>query len=333
MEPGLTPSRSGHWHNRFPYVVVIGFYLTLNFLCCTSIVCVNKVIFNSGFTHGTLLTIIHFIITFMGLRLAISLGWMSHKKLSLRKVTPLCVTYSGFVVLTNLSLIYSSVGFTQLKKILNTPVVLVVEYFLHGKTYSKKVLASLVLIVCGVSSATLSDPRNTILGTLLGLCSIGVGCCNQILVGSKQKELQCDALQLLLYQAPLSALMLLPVIPIFDVQIWNFVMPDTRTIVLIFLSACCALGVNSTIFLLIGTTSPLAYNVFGQVKIVSLLLADFLFFAAPLEPRILSGIFVTLLGVFWYSYLRMTPPPPHTSAVERKESNEENYSEARDGKV
>lgn len=289
---------------RFPFDLRVPLYLVLNFFSCTTIVCINKVIFNSGFTHGTVLTIIHFIITFLGLCLAIQLKLLVHKPLSVKSVAILSVTYSGFVSLTNLSLVYSSLGFNQLKKVLNTPVMLFIEYVFQGKRYSKKVIAALTLVVVGVASATVTDPRNSVWGTVLGLTSIMVGAANQILVGSKPKELECNALQLLLYQAPISAVMLLPTIPIFDLDIWNFTMPSPSVICLILLSSFCALGVNTSIFLVIGSTSPLTYNVFGQVKIVSLLAADFIFFAAPWDPKVISGILVTLTGVFWYSYLR-----------------------------
>eukprot|EP00796_Vickermania_ingenoplastis_P012339 gene12339-8467_t len=299
------------------------FYMLLNFTSSVSIVCLNKVVFSRGFPFGTLLTVIHFIITFCGLWIATKFRWLGHKRLPIRKVVPLCVTYSGFVALTNLSLVYNSVGFYQLMKVLTTPTVVVIEFLFYQKCYSLRVIISLLIVLVGVTIATVSDTRSTLMGTVVGLSAIIITCMNQIWVGTKQKELDCNGMQLLLYQAPVSALMLLPMVPILDGQfIFSPLKPISHPMalgLLILLSSICALSVNASIFLVIGKTSALTYNVFGQLKLVTLLAADFVFFGAPWNPKVIFGIVLTVAGVCWYTQLRLqeaASPRPCSAVTE-----------------
>ena len=53
-------------------------------------------------------------------------------------------------------------------------------------------------------------------GTVYAIAAIVVTSHYQIWVGTEQKTLECNSQQLLLYQAPVSAMMLLFTIPVFD---------------------------------------------------------------------------------------------------------------------
>jgi solute carrier family 35 protein E3 len=65
------------------------------------------------FNFGTVLTVIHFLTTTVGLEILARSGFFEKKVLSISAVLPLSVAFSGFVVLTNLSLQFNSVGFCQ----------------------------------------------------------------------------------------------------------------------------------------------------------------------------------------------------------------------------
>ena len=70
--------------------------------------------------------------------------------------------------------------------------------------------------------------------------------------------------------------------------------------------------VNLSIFLVIGRASPIAYNVLGHCKLSLVIVGGFVFFGAPLEAKNLFGVLITLLGVAWYTYLKLNAPkePP-----------------------
>ena len=90
-------------------------WLITNVAAVVGIVPVNKLVFGHfKFHFGTLLTVIHFAFTSVCLEIGKNFGLIEKRSgVSLWKVMPLSISFCGFVVLTNLSLQYNSVGFYQ----------------------------------------------------------------------------------------------------------------------------------------------------------------------------------------------------------------------------
>jgi solute carrier family 35 protein E3 len=65
--------------------------------------------------------------------------------------------------------------------------------------------------------------------------------------------------------------------------------------------------VNLSIFLVIGKTSPVTYNVLGHFKLTVILTMGFVVFGSTLDAKVLMGIAVTLSGVLWYTHLKTAP--------------------------
>jgi len=57
-----------------------------------------------------------------------------------------------------------------------------------------------------------------------------------------------------------------------------------------------AFGVNVSIFMVIGKTSAVTYNVLGHFKTCTLLSVDYLFFGRPFDIKNFTGIVITLCG-------------------------------------
>lgn len=283
----------------------IPFYLFLNAASSIGIVFMNKVVFQiHDFKYGTLLTFVHFIFTFIGLEICRLMGMFEYKHVPIKKVLPLCVSFCGFVALTNLSLVYNSVGFYQLIKVLTTPIIVVIQTMFYGESFGVRIKLSLALTCVGVGIATASDSEANMLGTVVALSALLITCMYQIWVGTKQKELECSSYQLLYWQAPVSAVLLVPLIPVLDDLSTLNQIPNQECLVAIFMSSVLAFLVNLSIFLVIGKTSPVTYNVLGHFKLTIILLLGFLVFGSPVDIRNISGILVTLAGVFWYTHLK-----------------------------
>eukprot|EP00741_Cyanophora_paradoxa_P008355 tig00001301_g8082.t1 len=89
-------------------------------------------------------------------------------------------------------------------------------------------------------------------------------------VGTLQSDLEVSSLQLLMYQAPLSALFLIPFAPILDdffspAGLLNFSWTND-CLMLLFISGCLSFFVNVSMYLVIGSTSPISYQVLGYFK-------------------------------------------------------------------
>ena len=287
----------------------IPFVLFLNAASSIGIVTANKVVFEHGnFKYGTLLTFIHFIFTWVGLEISRRFGLFEYKAVELRKIVPLCVAFCGFVVLTNLSLVFNTVGFYQVMKVLTTPLLVVIQTLFYGETFSSPIKLSLGLTCVGVIITTVTDSQANFFGTMIAASALLITCMYQIWVGTKQKELECNGYQLLYWQAPISALMLIPIIPLFDNISEITEMPSNFTLFAIFVSSTLAFLVNLSIFLVIGKTSPVTYNVLGHFKLTVIMSLGFIFFGAPIDMKNISGIFVTLAGVFWYTHIKQNEP-------------------------
>jgi solute carrier family 35, member E3 len=124
-----------------------GFIVTWCFLNVASsvlIVLVNKYIYEYYGFPNMALTCVHFIVTFLGLVVCQQLNIFQIKKLPILKMIPLSTTFCGFVVFTNLSLEYNTIGTYQIMKFMTTPCVMLISYFFYKTNYSNKVKLSLV---------------------------------------------------------------------------------------------------------------------------------------------------------------------------------------------
>ncbi|KAA8491973.1 Solute carrier family 35 member E3 [Porphyridium purpureum] len=287
-------------------------FMLLNFASSTGIVVSNKYVMDAlGFKFATSLTFLHFVMTFLMLALVRLFSGFEIKRLPVAKVAKLAAGNMGFVVLTNLSLQYNSIGFYQIMKVMTTPTVVFLEAVFYQKYLENNLKLSLVPVCLGVILTSVSDYRLNMIGTIYAVAGVIVTSLYQIWSGTLQKSLDCSALQLQFYTAPLSALFILPVMPLLDNYsftspgaIWNydFAMPNVMAI--------CATGliaflVNISIFLIIGKSSPLTYNILGHGKTCFILMTDFLFFGRPVDTQGTAGIASAMVGVFWYTHLKL----------------------------
>ncbi|CUG92987.1 triose phosphate transporter, putative [Bodo saltans] len=302
----------------------VPFYLFLNAASSIGIVVTNKLVFQVyNFKYGTLLTFIHFVITYLGLEVCRRLGVFEKKSVDLWKILPLCLSFCGFVALTNISLVYNSVGFYQLMKVLTTPLIAFIQTFFYNTTFTTPVKASLTIICVGVAIATVTDTDANMVGTLVATSALLVTAMYQIWVGTKQKELECNSYQLLYLQAPISAAILIPLIPLLDNLSTLTEIPSNETIVAILVSSILAFLVNLSIFLVIGSTSPITYNVLGHFKLTVILVLGFLVFGAPLTPQNVTGIVVTISGVVWYTHLKQNEKKPEPEKKTLEETGDQ----------
>ena len=124
-------------------VYVVAGILT-NVVSSVAIIQVNKYIYVNYEYPNMALTCLHFIFTFIGLVICERCGVFKIKKVPIVKMLPMSVSFCGFVVLTNYSLQYNSVGTYQCLKALTTPIVVVISMYLYNQTYSTRVKLSVV---------------------------------------------------------------------------------------------------------------------------------------------------------------------------------------------
>lgn len=278
---------------------------------------------NYGFKFASTLTCFHLCCTFFCLLIAAKLGVFEIKRLPVREVAKLAAGTMGFITLTNLSLQHNSIGFYQVMKVMTTPTVVIIEALLYQKYLDTMLKMSLVPVCLGVIFTTVTDFRLNLIGTGYAVAGVIVTSFYQIWSGTLQRSLDCNGLQLQTYVAPLAALFLLPFIPILDrwrpadpESIWyyNF---NANNLAVIGTTGLFGFLVNISIFLVIGRSSPLSYNILGHCKTAVVLLSDYILFDRPFTVKSTAGIVLTLIGVFWYTNLKLEKARIAKEAKER----------------
>ncbi|XP_044534199.1 solute carrier family 35 member E3 isoform X2 [Gracilinanus agilis] len=246
--------------------------LLLNLLVSICIVFLNKWIYvHHGFPNMSL-TLVHFVVTGLGLYICQKLNIFAPKSLQPSRLLLLALSFCGFVVFTNLSLQSNTIGTYQLAKAMTTPVIIAIQTLFYKKTFSAKIQLTLW-------------------------------------VGAKQHELQVNSMQLLYYQAPMSSAMLLVVVPFFEPVFgkggilgpWSF-----SALLMVLLSGVIAFLVNLSIYWIIGNTSPVTYNMFGHFKFCITLFGGYVLFKDPLSVNQGLGILCTLFGILAYTHFKLS---------------------------
>ncbi|PXF46491.1 Solute carrier family 35 member E3 [Gracilariopsis chorda] len=301
--------------------------MLLNFMSSVSIVVVNKLVMDKyGFHFAVTLTAFHLWSTFFLLLLTAKCGVFEIKRLPVRDVAKLAAGTMGFICLTNLSLQHNSVGFYQVMKVMTTPTVVIIEALLYQKYLENRLKLSLLPVCLGVILTTVTDFRLNLTGTIYAVAGVIVTSFYQIWSGTLQRSLDCNALQLQTYVAPLAALFILPLMPLLDQydmndlhSIWYYNL-NVQNGAVIALTGFFGFLVNVSIFLVIGRSSAVSYNILGHCKTVVVLMSDFLLFGRPKSFKSSFGIVLTLVGVFWYTSLKLEKARVEKEARERAPS-------------
>ncbi|KAF8243735.1 TPT-domain-containing protein [Wilcoxina mikolae CBS 423.85] len=208
----------------------------------------------------------------------------------------------------NLSLALNPLGFYQIAKILTTPTVVILHYFIAGTTVSKTVIGSLGAICIGAGLTCKGSTDTKLLGALVATAAFITTALYQIWIGTKQEGV--NSAQLLFNQSYVSLGMLTIIIPFTDRQQLaastigtdGGEILDVRVWVAIALSGVMAMVVNLTQFLIIGKTSAVTFNVASHLKTTIILVAGWVLRAKGFIWIELLGILIAVAGAVVYSF-------------------------------
>ncbi|XP_036050422.1 solute carrier family 35 member E3-like [Onychomys torridus] len=264
--------------------------LQFNLLVSICIMFLNKWIYvHHGFPNMSL-TLVHFVVTWLGLYICQKLDIFAPKSLPLSKLLLLALSFCGFVVFTNLSLQNNTIGTYQLAKAMTTPVML-------------------IPINVGIILNSYYGVKFHSLGMVFTALGVSVTSLYQVWVGAKQHELQVNSMQLLYYQAPMSSAMLPVAVPFFEpvfgeggiVGPWSFF-----ALLMVLLSGVIAFMVSLSTYWIIGNTSLVTYNMFGHFKFCITLCGGYILFKDPLSFNQGLGILCTLVGILSYTHFKLS---------------------------
>jgi solute carrier family 35 protein E3 len=285
--------------------------LLVNVVSSVGVIFINKrmVFIGANFPFGTVLTIIHFVVTFLGCLFFAKLRLFEIKKMEILRVLPICFAFCGYVVFNNLSLLTNSVSVYQTSKILCTPIIVAIEYVAYRKREKRSTLISLFPVCIGVAITVYTDSEVNLVGSVWATLAIVSNSFYTIWGKTKQSELNVTAMQILTYQAPISAAMLMLAIPLDGLSALASYRMTSYSLLAIGTSCIFAFGVNFSFFLFVGQTSPLTMNVVGYLKTCLVFIGGFLFLDTVATVQNVLGVVITMAGLALYTASKIVPAP------------------------
>ncbi|KAK4115107.1 TPT-domain-containing protein [Canariomyces notabilis] len=325
-------------------------WMTVNTLATIGIVFTNKAIFSEPSLKFAQLSFaaFHFCLTYLTLftvsrpRFAL----FAPRHIPLRDIFPLSVAMSLNVILPNLSLAFSTVTFYQVARILLTPTVAALNYLLYGATLPRGALLALIPACLGVGMVSYYDslpppssPSSSIItttpttttttttttitavkttspiGIAFALAGILASSLYTVWISAYQRRLKVSSMQLLHNQAPISALLLLYVIPFVDVFPGSATTATTTTSwreafkllllsgrgMLVLLSGVFAALINISQFFIVARAGPVSSTVVGHVKTCAIVALGWLVSGRAVTDRVAAGVLMALAGIIAYS--------------------------------
>lgn len=210
-----------HWHRTSRRATKIPERLLTNPEVFT-----NKTLFTDAlFKHAQLtFASYHFFMTAV-LLYALSrptFAFFEPKRAKILEMLPLAAAMCLNVVLQNFSLAYSSIPFYQICRVLLTPTVAAINFFLYQKQLPRMAVLALVPICVGVAMATYFDAlshegdhkkKTSAIGVVFAFSGVVCSSVYTIWVVVYHAKFGMSSMQLLSNQAPIGSAMMLYIIP------------------------------------------------------------------------------------------------------------------------
>ncbi|OAY29029.1 UDP-rhamnose/UDP-galactose transporter 2 isoform X1 [Manihot esculenta] len=281
----------------------------MNIISSIGIIMANKQLMSPtgfDFAFATTLTGLHFSVTALVGFVSNAAGYSASKQIPLWELVWFSIVANVSITGMNLSLMLNSVGFYQISKLSMIPVVCVMEWFLHGKHYSKEVKTAVMVVVAGVGVCTVTDVNVNAKGFLSACVAVLSSSLQQISIGSLQKKYSVGSFELLSKTAPIQALSLLLTGPFIDYYlsgklISNYALSSGG---FFFILVSCSLAVfcNVSQYLCIGRFSAVSFQVLGHMKTVCVLILGWILFDSEMTLKNIIGMALAVAGMVVYSW-------------------------------
>ncbi|KAI1467016.1 TPT-domain-containing protein [Daldinia caldariorum] len=300
--------------SRFGWAI---FWIVVNTLATIGIVFTNKAIFSDPSLKLAQLSFaaFHFFMTWL-LLFTLSrprFAYFTSRRIALRDIIPLSVAMSLNVILPNLSLAFSSVTFYQVARILLTPTVATMDLLLYRSMLPRNAILALIPACLGVGMVSYYDslPTNganvkstSSLGVVFAFSGIFASSLYTVWIKSYQRKLKVSSMQLLFNQAPVSAFLLLYVIPFVDTfPTWTEV-PKARWLMILTSGVFAAL-INLSQFFIIGQTGPVSSTVVGHLKTCLIVALGWATSGRSVGDKSIIGVFIAIGGIVTYSIVML----------------------------
>jgi drug/metabolite transporter (DMT)-like permease len=230
-----------------------------------------------------------------------------HSKKQFLKIFALSAIFCFSVVCGNTSLRYLPVSFNQAIGATTPFFTAIFAFLITCKKETAEVYLALLPVVLGIVVSTNSEPLFHLFGFLVCVGSTAGRALKSVVQGiiltSEAEKLH--SMNLLLYMAPLAAMILLPFTLYIEGNVFAITIEKAKSdpfiVFLLIGNATVAYLVNLTNFLVTKHTSALTLQVLGNAKAAVAAVVSVLIFRNPVTMMGMAGFGITIMGVVLYS--------------------------------
>ena len=283
-------------------------YLVFNFVSTVAVTFINKICFSKvEFGYPAALCNVHFAVTLLGVEIVYRIGGFEKLKPSLRDPNFLVLVLVVGVVtpLNNTSLQLNTIGFYQIFKLLVTPGLLLLDYFLDGKTLPTTRMACILAVCFFVTISSKGELAFNTFGTICASIWVPLAAAYKVQWGRVKKRYSCSTLALMHAVLPYAMVVQAAISPLVDPPgILNFNWTAEATF-WIGLSGVFAFFVNFSGFLVMGNISGLAHVLLGQLKTAVIMLGAYFVFASRYSPLQMFGAIGAVVSIVIYTHVTL----------------------------
>lgn len=293
-------------------LVLIG----ISFCTATALILTNKKVMNDyGFECPTFLTSYHFILSVILLNVMANMGYIKRPTNvpTLYKWTTGAFGVAS-IVFMNLNLKVNSIGFYQLSKLCNIPMMVLYKLVFKHKTTPTESLVSLGILLIGLCLFTVNDVEFTVIGSIVALTAVISTTVFQSRSAYTQTEYNITGPQI-------NQMVALPEFVICFLCALCFETHGPKSILihqfqsveigLILLTGLFAVYGNVIGFIMIGKTGPVTFQVIGHTKTILIFIFGLIMFppkkyeSHEQKVKKITGLVVSMVGVIMYTYFEL----------------------------
>ena len=230
------------------------------------------------------------------------------KVASSRSVALLSLIFVGMITFNNLSLKYVEVSFYNVARSLTIVFNVALTYAMLGETTSKRVLASLAVVISGFFLGSASEMRFSWLGTIFGVTSSLFVALNGIYNKKAMPEVGGNVWRLSLYTNVSASIIFLPLILLSGegsiIAAHAHQLRSAAFWATMLLGGAFGFAIGIVTSMQIAVTSPLTHNISGTAKACVQTLLALVVWGNPTNAANMTGTALVLLGSCGYSYVR-----------------------------
>lgn len=294
-------------------IVLIG----ISFCTATSLILINKKIMNNyGFECPTFLTSYHFLLSTILLEI---MGRLKFFKID--KTVPTIERWTtaafgvGSIVFLNINLKVNSIGFYQLSKLCNIPMMVAYKLIVKHQTTPRESLISLAVLLVGMALFTVNDVQFSIPGAIVALVAVTSTTVFQSRQAYMQQEYKISGPQLNHLVAFPEFVIGITASFLLEAQgekgLFNHKFQVPNEILLILLTGVFAVYGNIIGFIMIGKTGPVTFQVIGHTKTILIFVFGLIMFPPTKHEthqqkiKKIAGLIVSMIGVISYTFIEL----------------------------